>query len=239
MIKEKLIVALDYPTAKEALTVVREIKDLVPLFKVGLQLFSHEGPSIVRAILDQKAHVFLDLKLHDIPSTAAKAAVSAACQGVFMLNLHCLGGKKMLSRACQEVSDFCLAHSLRKPIMIGVTLLTSHSERDIREIGLSRKLIEETNNLALLAKESGLDGVVASPHEIQSIKERCGQDFLVVTPGIRPLWSTRHDQERITTPAEAMRYGADYIIVGRPITEAFLRKEAVQKILEEMKKDLE
>jgi orotidine-5'-phosphate decarboxylase len=234
MAKEKLIVALDYPSAEEALAVVEELKNHVALFKVGLQLFSNEGPPVVKAILDQGANVFLDLKLHDIPNTAAKAAVAAARMGVSMMNFHCLGGRKMLSQISKEVSAFCSENSLQKPALIGVTILTSLNDEDIQDIGISKKVMEEVEHLSRIAKESGLNGVVASPHEIKTIKNGCGQDFLVVTPGIRPLWSRKNDQERITTPSEAVQRGADYIVVGRPITGSPDRKEAAERIIKEM-----
>lgn len=236
MTKEKLIVALDRPTAEEALTIVKELKNNVSLFKVGLQLFTNEGPPVVRTILDHGVNVFLDLKLHDIPNTAAKAAIAAVRYGVFMLNLHCLGGRKMLSQVSKEVSEFCTIHSLNKPALIGVTILTSLNEDDIREIGISREMTEEVKNLSSIARESGFDGVVASPHEIQAIKNHCGKDFLVVTPGIRPLWSRKNDQERVTTPAEAIKSGANYIVIGRPITGSSDKVEAAEKIIEEMEK---
>ncbi len=234
MAKEKLIVALDYSTAVEALKIVQDLRNHVALFKVGLQLFSNEGPSVVKAILDQKVNVFLDLKLHDIPNTAAKAAIAATRQGVSMLNLHCLGGKKMLSHVSKEVSEYCTKNSMKKPALIGVTILTSLSEEDIGEIGISRVMIEEVKYLSSIAKESHFDGVVASPHEIEAIKNYCGRDFLVVTPGIRPRWSMKNDQERVTTPAEAVKKGADFIVVGRPITASSNRIEAANKIIEEM-----
>lgn len=234
MAKEKLIVALDYPSAEEAMVVVEELKNHVALFKVGLQLFSNQGPPVVKALLDQGANVFLDLKYHDIPNTAAKAAIAAARLGVSMMNFHCLGGKKMLSQVSKEVSAFCAENSIKKPALIGVTVLTSLNDDDIQEIGIVNRVMEEVKHLSGIAKESGLNGVVASPHEIETIKKHCGQDFLVVTPGIRPLWSRKNDQERITTPAEAVKRGADYIVVGRPITGSLNRKEAAERIIKEM-----
>ncbi len=234
MSKEKLIVALDYPSAEEALVVVEELKDHVALFKVGLQLFSHEGPPVVKSILERGAQVFLDLKLHDIPNTAVKAAIAGARLGVSMMNFHCLGGRKMLTQVSKEVSTFCSDNAIPKPVLIGVTVLTSLNDDDIQEIGIANKVLEEVKFLSKIAKVSQLNGVVASPHEIEIVKDYCGQDFLVVTPGIRPLWSRKNDQERVTTPSEAIQRGADYIVVGRPITASPNRKEAVEKIISEM-----
>ena len=232
--KDRLIVALDYDRKEQALAVAREIKEHVGLFKVGLQLFSSEGADIVRMLHDEGVRVFLDLKLHDIPNTVAKAAVVAAGLKVSMINFHCLGGKKMLSRAVEEVSEYCAKNSLRKPLLIGVTILTSMAESDIAEVGISPTLIDEVRKLASVAKASKLDGVVASVHEIEAIKEECGKDFIVVTPGIRPLWSRKHDQERVTTPADAIRKGSDFIVVGRPITDSSDRAKAAREVVQEM-----
>lgn len=140
----------------------------------------------------------------------------------------------MLSQVSKEVSAFCIDNAIPKPALIGVTVLTSLNNDDIQEIGISNKVLEEVKILSKIAKESQLNGVVASPHEIETVKEHCGQDFLVVTPGIRPLWSRKNDQERITTPSEAIQRGADYIVVGRPITGSPNRREAAEKIIREM-----
>ena len=234
-IKQRLIVALDYSKKEDALTVVREIADYTGLFKIGLQLFSSEGAEVVRLLRREGANIFLDLKLHDIPNTVSKAASVAAGLGVSMINFHCLGGKKMLARSVEEVSEYCAKNSLKKPFLIGVTILTSMAESDMTEVGISPPLIEEVRKLAAVARDAGLDGVVASVHEIDAIKNECGKDFVVVTPGIRPSWSKKHDQERITTPSDAIKKGADYIVVGRPITESADRVKAAQEILREMK----
>ncbi len=233
-VKEKLIVALDYDSKDEALSVARELKDHVGLFKVGLQLFSSEGAEMIRLLLKEGTRVFLDMKLHDIPNTVAKAATVSAGMGVSMINFHCLGGKKMLETAAAEVSDHCQKKSLKKPLLIGVTILTSMSEADIVDVGISSALTDEVRRLAAIAKDAGLDGVVASVHEIEAIRKECGNDFLIVTPGIRPSWSKKNDQERITTPSDAIRKGADFIVVGRPITGSTDRQKAAREIVLEM-----
>ncbi|MEW5807137.1 MAG: orotidine-5'-phosphate decarboxylase [Acidobacteriota bacterium] len=234
MAKDRLIVALDYSRKVEALSVAGEIKDHVGLFKVGLQLFSSDGADVVRTLRKEGANVFLDLKLHDIPNTVSNAAVVAAGLGVSMMNFHCLGGKKMLDSAVKEVSDYCAKNSMKKPLLIGVTILTSMAESDMREVGIASSLIDEVRRLAAVAREAGMDGVVASVHEIEAVKRECGNDFLVVTPGIRPLWSRKDDQERVTTPSEAIKRGADFIVIGRPITLAPDKRKAAQEILSEM-----
>ena len=224
---ERLIVALDVPTAEEARPLVDRLAGRVGLFKVGSQLFTAAGPDVVREIVGRGEKVFLDLKYHDIPNTVAGAVASAAHLGVSMLTLHGLGGRAMLEAAAGALP----ALGMR---LLAITVLTSHDEPGLQEAGVSGTLPDAVRRLARLARESGIDGVVASPHEIGLIRESCGSDFLVVTPGIRPPGSRAADQARPATPAAALSAGADYLVVGRPITEAPDPARAAAQIVREM-----
>ena len=199
--KSKLIVALDVDTFQQAAALVRATRDVVDVFKVGNQLFTRLGPRILALLHEQGKECFLDLKFHDIPSIVAKAVESATALKVSMLTVHACGGAEMLKAAAAVPNH---------PRLLGVTVLTSVSG-DVRA---------EVLRLAKLAKECGLDGVIASPHEIRSIREAMGEEFLIVTPGIRPAKTKTDDQERVMTPAETIAAGANYIVVGRPIIEA-------------------
>ncbi|NLL98782.1 MAG: orotidine-5'-phosphate decarboxylase, partial [Tepidanaerobacter sp.] len=213
----KVIIALDTPDEQKALELVKLLKHKVSVFKVGLELFCSEGPEIVNKINDLGCKVFLDLKFHDIPNTVAGAARAALSTGAFMFNVHASGGREMM-RKVREMID--AAELPEKPIVIAVTVLTSLDESDLNDINISKSPLEQVKTLALLTKESGLDGVVASPREITAIREVAGQDFVIVTPGVRPAWAQAGDQKRIMTPAEALDAGASYIVVGRPVTAA-------------------
>ncbi|MFH1189159.1 MAG: orotidine-5'-phosphate decarboxylase [Candidatus Omnitrophota bacterium] len=232
--KEKLIVALDVDTAEKALSLVEALKSDVRYFKVGLELFSSCGPSIVRDIGRAGCRVFLDLKYHDIPNTVSKSASSVTVPGVFMLNVHALGGHDMMKKAAEAVRQAADRSKIDRPKVIAVTILTSMDEMALKKAGISDTMDAEVLKLAGLAKEAGLDGVVASPLEAKRLREAFGGDFLIVVPGIRPEWAASGDQKRFATPLEAVKAGADYIVVGRPITEARDRKEAARRILEEM-----
>lgn len=233
--KDRLIVALDMESPEGALALVRALKKSVSTFKVGSQLFTKAGPGIVRKIHGLGGRVFLDLKYHDIPSTVAKSGIEAARLGVFMFNVHVSGGGTMMKQCMQMVSESCGREGITRPVIIGVTVLTSICEETLRDdIGVSRTIPEQVVHLAMLAKQDGLDGVVASAQEIRGIRDACGQDFLIVTPGIRPSGSAADDQSRIASPAWAVKEGADYLVVGRPITGAPDPLKAVQEILDEM-----
>ncbi|MCU0493348.1 MAG: orotidine-5'-phosphate decarboxylase [Chloroflexaceae bacterium] len=217
MLNSKLLVALDTPTLPEALALVAELRGLVGGFKVGLELCSAVGvPTVVAAIAAAGGSVFLDLKLKDIPNTVAGAvrAIGSNFGGsVRMLTLHCDGGGAMLRAAVdanQSVSP--------RPLLLGVTVLTSMDAPALAEVGVADEVESQVLRLARLAQASGLDGVVASPHEVAAIKAACGPGFLVVTPGVRPPWASSADQRRVMTPAEAVAAGADYLVIGRPIT---------------------
>ena len=233
--KEKLIIALDVDTKEKALSLIDTLKGDVKYFKIGLELFSSCGPSIVRDISRAGCRIFLDLKYHDIPSTVSKAAISVTLPGVFMLNLHALGGYEMMKKAAEAVRQEADRSKIARPKIIAVTILTSMDEMALKKAGISDTMDSEVLALAGLAKEAGLDGVVASPLETKLLRKTFGKDFLIVTPGVRPKWAASGDQKRTATPMEAIACGASYIVVGRPVTEATDRKEAVRKILEEMK----
>ncbi len=227
--KDKIIVALDVETLDEALRLVDLLHAEVGAFKIGKQLFTASGPDAVRRIQGCGGKVFLDLKFHDIPTTVAKASVEAARLGVFMFNMHALGGSKMMRESVQAVRAAGM-----DSLMIAVTVLTSMGPDDLRPLGITMQVGELVERLALLARDAGMSGVVASPREIGIIKKACGPGFLVVTPGIRPAGADANDQKRAMTPVEAVRAGADYIVVGRPITHAADPRAAARSIAEEI-----
>lgn len=232
--KERIIAALDVPTAEEAREIVSELRGEVGAFKVGSQLFTAAGPELVREFTDLGLKIFLDLKFHDIPNTVANATLEAARLGVWMLNVHTLGGSEMMKKAVDEVRLACERERIVRPFVIGVTILTSSTRSALEEIGIERDLEEEVVKLAKLAADCGLDGVVASPQEIVTLRETVpNRDFLIVTPGIRPQFGTKDDQKRVRTFAEAIRDGADFAVIGRPIIQAKDRLEAVKQIIGE------
>lgn len=232
--REKLMVALDVAALDEVARAVDMLADSAGWFKVGSQLFTAEGPEVVEIIKATGAKVFLDLKYHDIPNTVSLAGRAAASLGVDLFNVHALGGVGMMSAVVKEVTDHCKEQERSRPRIIAVTVLTSMKEEDLRDIGVEATAQEMALRLAALARKSGLDGVVASAHEVRAIKEKVGEDFLVVTPGVRPAWAAANDQKRVMTPAEAIREGADYLVVGRPIMKAKDPAEAARRVLEEI-----
>lgn len=211
----RIIVALDYPHLKDALGLVERLDPVLCRLKVGLELYTAEGPAAVAALVGRGFDVFLDLKYHDIPNTVARACRVAADLGVWMLNVHTLGGRAMMQAARQALEG-----SGRRPLLIGVTLLTSHSQADIAEVGLGAGLTTHAERLAALAQEAGLDGVVCSAHEAATLRAGRGAEFVLVTPGIRPAGSDPGDQTRVVTPAQAVELGSNYLVVGRPVTQA-------------------
>lgn len=229
--KERLIFALDVASVQEVKKWVKLLKGYVGIFKVGKELFTACGPKVVEIIHKAGGEVFLDLKFHDIPNTVAKAGMVAAGFDVKMFNVHTLGGLKMMEAVRESVDKTC--GKKKKPIILGVTILTSMDEKAIRQVGIQGPVKKRVLHLASLAKKAGLDGVVASPLEVKDIKKKLGKDFIAVTPGIRMPDSKPDDQHRTMTPKEAIIAGADYIVVGRPIREAKEPVEAVKKILEE------
>lgn len=234
--KDKLIVALDVENSVIAERIVAELGDLVGAFKIGLQLFTSEGQEFVRGLAEKGHKIFLDLKFHDIPNTVAKASVEAAKLGVWMFNVHTLGGAEMMRRSVSEVNDYCTSSNVRKPIMIGVTVLTSSTRSTLEEVGIGKEVEEQVVSLASLASRCGLDGVVASPLEVSGIKKALKDArFSIVTPGIRPQNGTLDDQNRVTTPGSAVLSGSDYLVVGRPITASPDMRSAALSIIDEIK----
>jgi orotidine-5'-phosphate decarboxylase len=226
---EKVIVALDTSEEETALNLVKLLKNKISTFKVGLELFCSQGPSIVKKITNEGCKVFLDLKFHDIPNTVAGAARAATKTGAYMFNVHASGGREMMEKAREAANQI---DSDTKPIILGVTVLTSIDQKDLIDINITESPINQVITLAKLTKESGLDGVVASPKEISAIRKATGEDFLIVTPGVRPTWAAKGDQKRVMTPAEALDVGASYIVVGRPVTAARDPVEALDKLFE-------
>src|SRR5690242_15710803 len=221
----KMIVALDVPSKKEANALVDQLRDRVAFFKIGLQLYTGEGPEIVRAVLSTGEKVFLDLKLHDIPNTVARAVEAANALGVQLLTIHLSGGREMI-RATTAAKG--------KTLILGVTVLTSSNEQTLREVGIDGTIEKQVLRLAKLGVENGIDGIVASAHEIKPLRAEFGDKIKLVVPGIRPSWADAGDQKRTMTPREAIAAGADYLVIGRPITAAKNPKEALEKILEEI-----
>ncbi|HLD13680.1 MAG TPA: orotidine-5'-phosphate decarboxylase [Burkholderiales bacterium] len=211
----RLIVALDFATAAEAQAFAARVTPSQCRLKVGLELFTAAGPALVSELVGRGFDVFLDLKYHDIPNTVARACTRAADLGVWMLNVHALGGRQMLEAARAAVDQ--AAHH---PLLIGVTVLTSHEEHDMADLGLPRDIGAQVERLAQLAQDCRLDGVVCSPREAERLRRRCGKKFSLVTPGIRPANAPTDDQRRTLTPGEAIAQGADYLVIGRPVTRA-------------------
>jgi orotidine-5'-phosphate decarboxylase len=233
--KEKIILALDVSTAEEARQIIETFRDEVGAFKIGLQLFTAVGASFVREVAAGGGKIFLDLKFHDIPNTVARAAAEAARMGVWMFNIHALGGSEMMRAAVAEVNETCARESLPRPKVIAVTVLTSATAQTLGEVGIANEAREQVLKLAQLASECELDGVVASPREIALIRKNIGrEDFLIVTPGVRPGFATNDDQKRVMTPAQAITAGSDHLVIGRPILKAENPLKAVRQIIEEM-----
>ncbi|ELR67496.1 Orotidine 5'-phosphate decarboxylase [Photobacterium marinum] len=216
MLDPKVIVALDYPSQDEALAFVDRIEPGSCRLKVGKEMFTLYGPDFVRKLHNRGHSVFLDLKFHDIPNTCSRAVAAAAELGVWMVNVHASGGERMMA-ASREILE---PYGKDRPLLIGVTVLTSMDESDLAGIGIQREPREHVLSLATLAKNSGLDGVVCSAQEATMLKGNLGQEFKLVTPGIRPAGSAAGDQRRVMTPVEAVQAGSDYLVIGRPITQA-------------------
>jgi len=254
--KTKIIVALDVETAAEARKIIADLREDVGSFKIGLQLFTSAGASFVREVTQSGIKVFLDVKFHDIPNTVVKASIEVARLGVWMFNVHALGGGEMMRKTVENVRQVCGKENLTQPKIIGVTVLTSSNQESLREVGIETKIENQVLDLARLTAKCGLDGVVASPHEVKKIRANIGgKDFLIVTPGIRSskfkvqgsrsesedrkpktqnLFETKDDQKRVMTPKEAVQAGSDYLVIGRPILQATDKILAVREILEEI-----
>ncbi|MEJ2471217.1 MAG: orotidine-5'-phosphate decarboxylase [Desulfuromonadales bacterium] len=232
--RERLIFALDVDSLDAARKWVAQLHKQVGLFKVGKQLFTRCGPEVVQMIQSGGAEVFLDLKYHDIPNTVAMAGLEACRLGVRMFNVHALGGFDMMARLVAEVDKAYPRGNPGRPILLAVTILTSSTRETLQGVGIDRTVEVMVPKLAKLAQQAGIDGVVASPQEVGLIRAACGDDFLIVTPGVRPHFAAKNDQQRVTTPGEAIRSGADYLVIGRPISAAKDPAEAAGLILEEM-----
>lgn len=212
----RIIVALDFPSDKPALALVDRLDPSKCRLKVGKELFTRSGPELVRALQGRGFEVFLDLKFHDIPNTTAAAVAAAADLGVWMVNVHASGGEKMMTACRERLETF----GKNRPLLIAVTVLTSMSAEDLSGIGISDSPQTQVSRLATLTRNCGLDGVVCSAQEAPTLKAEQGVDFKLVTPGIRPLSAAQGDQQRIMTPTDAIRAGSDYLVIGRPITQA-------------------
>ena len=225
-VSDKIIVALDVATKERALDLVEQLHDQISFFKIGLQLYTAEGPEIVRAVLSTGAKVWLDIKLHDIPNTVARAVESASRLGAHMLTIHLSGGSEMIRAAT--------AARANNISLLGVTVLTSATEKTLREIGIADKVENQVLRLAKLGVEAKIDGIVASPHEIKILRREFGDKIRIAVQGIRPSWAEPGDQKRFMTPCQAIAAGADYIGIGRPITTHRNPREAVARILDEL-----
>ncbi len=234
-----ILVALDVDSAAKALALADALRGSVGGYKIGKQLFTAAGPAVVHELTRRGDRVFLDLKFHDIPNTVAGAVQSAVATGAWMVNVHASGGSAMMKAAAEAATKAAAATGRPRPLVIGVTVLTSMTDAALAEVGVTRPVVEQVVYLARLAQQSGLDGVVASPQETAVIREACGPDFQIVTPGIRPLrqgsgqaadQQGKDDQARTLTPAEAMKVGATYLVIGRPITGAPNPREAAEAI---------
>ena len=236
--KERLVLALDVDDFKKAEELVGKLSDYVGVFKIGSQLFTAEGAKVVNMVNKMGGKVFLDLKFHDIPNTVARAAEVATKLGVYIFNVHTSGGYEMMKAATEAAAKTSQDLGIRKPLILGVTLLTSINQEILeKEIGIKKRLEEQVVHLAKLAKAAGFDGVVASSWEIKEIRKACGEDFVILTPGIRPTGKSSDDQKRVMTPQEAIKLGSDFLVIGRPIRNASNPVEAAKEILRKMEGD--
>jgi orotidine-5'-phosphate decarboxylase len=231
--RDRILVALDFPDAPAALESAEALRGRVGGFRVGNELFTAEGPALVRTLTSRGDRVFLDLKFHDIPNTVAGAVRSAANLGVWMVNVHAAGGRAMMT-AAREAADHASQRGAQRTLVIGVTVLTSLDAGALRETGIEARPADQVVRLAQFARESGLDGVVCSPQEVERVRSACGPGFLIVTPGIRGAGDAKGDQARTATPAGAVQAGADYLVIGRPITAAKDLAAAADRIAAEI-----
>lgn len=232
--RDKIIFALDVDKLSEIDRWAGLLAHKVGMFKVGKELFTTAGPAAVEAVKRHGGEVFLDLKYHDIPNTVAQAMLAAGRLGVKLANLHALGGPEMMEQAATAVRKQFT--DVERPRLLAVTILTSSTQETLKAVGIEHPVEQMVVRLARLAKECGMDGVVASPLEIQAIRAACGPDFLIVTPGVRPAFASQDDQKRIMTPAEAVQAGADYLVIGRPIAKAADPVQAAELIVDEIVK---
>ena len=231
---EKIILALDVATLEEAESFVKTLSPSIGIFKVGKQLFTRCGPRIIEMIHHHGGKVFLDLKYHDIPNTVARAVEEAAKLKVFMLTIHAMGGFTMMKEAVASSINSSLNLCTPPPIVVAVTILTSLKQEDLAAIGMDLPIEEAASLLAVLAKKAGVNGVVASAQEAQRIKAACGDNFIIVTPGIRPQDASLDDQKRVVTPKDAVRAGSTFMVIGRPILKADDPLKAAEAIVQEI-----
>ncbi|MCD8175301.1 MAG: orotidine-5'-phosphate decarboxylase [Phascolarctobacterium sp.] len=232
---DRLIVALDFPTSEEAKECMRELGESVSYYKVGMELYYAAGNEIISFLKQEGKKVFLDLKLQDIPNTVAHAMTVLSFLGTDMLNLHAIGGRKMMFEAAAAVREASVKEGKNPPKLLAVTVLTSIDKTQFADLNYKNTIAEQVIALASLAKEAGMDGVVASPKEAAAIRKACGKDFLIVTPGVRPVGAALDDQSRVATPVAALKNGATHIVVGRPVTKAENRRAAAEAIASEIK----
>jgi len=225
----RIIVPLDFNTAEQALELVEKLQPDLCRLKVGKELFTITGPVLVEKLISKGFDIFLDLKFHDIPTTVARACAVAADSGVWMVNVHASGGSEMMSLAREEIDK-----KSHHPLLIGVTILTSMNQEVLTEIGIQYSVAEQVMRLAQLTSDAGLDGVVCSAHEVKMLRDNLGEEFKLITPGIRPSGSNNDDQKRVMTPAQAINAGSDYLVIGRPITQAADPGQALEDISEEI-----
>jgi orotidine-5'-phosphate decarboxylase len=230
--KDKILLVLDVSSREEAMKLVRPLYEHVGMFKVGMQLFTAEGPSVVREIVDLGGKVFLDLKFHDIPNTVSHGVLEAAKLGVSLMTIHAAGGRAMMETVAKELQD---KFGNRKPMVVAVTVLTSLNDTALAEVGIARTMAQQVAAMAKFAEDCGIDGVVCSPHEIQLVRQAARPNFKIVTPGIRMPGQSANDQQRLATPREALAAGADYIVVGRAITAARDPRGALNDLVESTK----
>lgn len=234
MADNRIIAALDVHTLDDMKDLVSRLGDSISFYKVGMELFYSIGPDAVAYLKDQGKQVFLDLKVHDIPNTAAQSLRALTRLGADFMTIHGTGGRAMMEAAAEAAADEAAKLGIRRPRLLAVTVLTSMDEKAWEEIGGRYSVAETVRRLAALAREAGIDGTVSSPYEARAVRDLCGPDFLIVTPGIRPSFAAANDQKRFTTPAQALQSGASHLVIGRPITKADDPRQAAQQITAEI-----
>jgi orotidine-5'-phosphate decarboxylase len=233
--KERIILALDLAEQEEALDIVDRVSAHINIFKVGSELFTSAGPKIIEEIHKKGKKVFLDLKYHDIPNTVSRAAEAVAGLGVYMFNVHALGGYEMMRQAAQALVKASLKKNIDRPKLLGVTILTSIDQAALQnELGIGQSMKTQVRHLAGLVLKAGLDGVIASPQDVEIVRAHCGRGFLIVSPGIRPSWTPQNDQKRTMTPKEALKKGADYLVIGRAVLSQPDPVRALERIIKEL-----
>lgn len=233
--KEKIVIALDFDSIDKSIETIDQLSPYVDIFKIGLQLFCSEGLKVIELLTNYNKKIFFDCKLHDIPNTVAKASEALVNHGITFFNVHALGGYQMMNDCVQAANKAAESKGLNPPIVLGVTLLTSINQVTLtNDLDINYDINDYVIRLAKLAQKAGLSGVVASALEAKKIKEHCGEKFIVLAPGIRPVWATSYDQKRIVTPNDAIKAGCDYMVIGRPVTHSNNQVEAMKLIIDEI-----